>query len=106
MKIRIVHIGALISMLLFAGCPGNKDRPDSSYECQSCNQLTKQNDDLRQSILEKDNKIEELEGEIINVREKKGYLLIATWVAVLAAFGLLSVGLAIGVKIKDEIITH
>jgi len=67
--------------------------------CVSCEQLQLQNARL-QSQIEKDNKT------IDDLKNKQGYLVIGIWTAILLSLGLLAVGLAIGVKIKDEIITR
>ena len=88
---RCALIGALGVLLLLAGCGG------SSRGCPSCNRLSEQNKGLQRQIVEKDKLIDDL-------RNQRGHLVIATWVAVLSAFGLLTVGIAIGVRIRYDII--
>ena len=89
---RLVILSVFAVMILFSGCGG------PNRECPSCTQLSSQNSKLLRQITEKDQQIERL-------RSNQGYLGITAGAAFLFAIGLLAVGIAIGVKIKDEIIT-
>lgn len=89
--VRLFIVATSLSATLLTGCGGGGGGGDSS--------------DAGAIIEQQQRRITDLETKLADVQQKNGRLSIATWVVISSAVVLFAIGVAVGVKVKREIIS-